>query len=212
MPTKLVGNRRMPFFRTTFRSLTRYPTRDLLVLLAGPVLVVGLLGLVSRAATPANDRMQAGVAVTAQLQHRLHELRLAAERRAEARQVAAAERATRTWANVATPSTGETVARRESRPDRKADRPRRITHRIKPNETLSTILGKEGLPPSQFTAWLSAAHKIDTFNDLQLGNAMTFAYEPDPSGLPTLRKVSYDIDKTHLIHCTFSTLSLSIVY
>lgn len=199
MPTKLVGNRRMPFFRTTFRSLTRYPTRDLLVLLAGPVLVVGLLGLVSRAATPATDRMQAGVAVTAQLQHRLHEIRLAAERRAEARQVAAAERAPRTWANVATRPTSETVARRESRPARKADRPRRITHRIKPNETLSTILGKEGLPPSQFTAWLSAAHKIDTFNDLQLGNAMTFAYEPDPSGMPTLRKVSYNIDKTSLL-------------
>ena len=187
----------MPFFRTTFRSLTRYPTKDLLVLLAGPVLALGLLGVVSRAAIPAADPMQAGAEVNAQLQRRLHEIRLAAEKRADTLRVAAAEPAAR--ADASTRTTREMVARIESRPSSTPGGLRRTTHRIKPNETLSTILRKEGLPPLQFAAWLSAAHKIDKFNDLQFGKDMTLAYEPDPSGMPTLRKVSYNIDDTSLL-------------
>lgn len=187
----------MPFFRTTFRSLTRYPTKDLLVLLAGPVLALGLLGVVSRAAIPAADPMQAGAEVNAQLQRRLHEIRLAAEKRVETLRVAAAEPAAR--ADASTRTTREMVARIESRPSSTPGGLRRTTHRIKPNETLSTILRKEGLPPLQFAAWLSAAHKIDKFNDLQFGKDMTLAYEPDPSGMPTLRKVSYNIDDTSLL-------------
>lgn len=187
----------MPFFRTTFRSLTRYPTKDLLVLLAGPVLALGMLGVVSRAAIPAADPMQAGAEVNAQLQRRLHEIRLAAEKRVEVLQVAAAEPAAR--ADASTRTTREMVARLESRPTSMPGGLRRTTHRIKPNETLSTILRKEGLPPLQFAAWLSAAHKIDKFNDLQFGKDMTLAYEPDPSGMPTLRKVSYNIDDTSLL-------------
>lgn len=187
----------MPFFRTTFRSLTRYPTKDLLVLLAGPVLALGLLGVVSRAAIPAADPMQAGAEVNAQLQRRLQEIRLAAEKRAETLRVAAAEPAAR--ADASTRTTREMVTRLESRPSSTQGSLRRTTHRIKPNETLSTILRKEGLPPLQFAAWLSAAHKIDKFNDLQFGKDMTLAYEPDPSGVPTLRKVSYNIDDTSLL-------------
>ena len=185
----------MPFFRTTFRSLTRYPTKDLLILLAGPVLVLGLLGIVSRAAIPTADPIQAGAEVNAQLQRRLHEIRLAAEQRAEALRVAAAEPATRARTDASTHTTRETVARPAPTPGGI----RRTTHRIRPNETLSTILRKEGLAPNQFAAWLSAAHKIDKFNDLQFGKDMTLAYEPDSNGLPTLRKVSYSVDDTSLL-------------
>ena len=189
----------MPLFRTTFRSLTRYPTKDLLILLAGPVLVLGLLGIVSRAAIPVADPMQAGAEVNAQLQRRLHEIRLAAEQPAEALRVAAAEPAARARTGASTHTTHETVAYLESRPAPTPGGLRRTTHRIKPNETLSTILRKEGLSPNQFAAWLSAAHKIDKFNDLQFGKDMTLAYEPDSNGLPTLRKVSYNVDDTSLL-------------
>ena len=73
--------------------------------------------------------------------------------------------------------------------------PHHIVHAIKPHETFAGILKKEGLSPQQTAAWIGAAQQRAEVRRLQVGRTITFSYEPDHNGTPTLRTVSCSINQ-----------------
>ncbi len=164
-------------------------------LLIAPILVVGFLGFVVRAASPAVDSTLAKNGVIAQLQQRLSEIRQ------------------KSVPGGDVPNSVETLPAEEppaleektvalllpSEPGAPLRKPRQIVHLIKQNETFETILKKEKLPWRQFAAWITAAQKIDELRRLQINHAIMLSYAPDQKGLPTLRTVAYSIDKRSML-------------
>ncbi len=163
-------------------------------LLIAPILAVGFLGFIVRAANPAVDPSLAKNEVTAQAQQRLSEIQQRSD----------------VLGRVETASTGT-----QPTPEEKEDTapsvlvtlpplPESVTqlgmqhhivHAIKPNETFAGILKKEGLSPQQTAAWVGAAQQRTEVRRLQVGRTITFSYEHDHNGTPTLRTVSCSIDQ-----------------
>ena len=163
-------------------------------LLIAPILAVGFLGLIVRAANPAVDPSFAKNEVTAQVQQRLNEI----QQRSDA------------LGHVETVSTGA-----QPNPEEQEDpasvvlvtlpplpesvtsigMPHHIVHSIKQNETFAEILKKEGLSPQQTAAWISAAQQRVEVRRLQVGRTITFSYESAQHGPPTLRTVSCSINQ-----------------
>ena len=163
-------------------------------LLIAPILAVGFLGLIVRAANPAVDPSFAKNEVTAQVQQRLNEI----QQRSDA------------LGHVETVSTGV-----QPNPEEQEDpasvvlvtlpplpesvtsigMPHHIVHSIKQNETFAEILKKEGLSPQQTAAWISAAQQRVEVRRLQVGRTITFSYESAQHGPPTLRTVSCSINQ-----------------
>ena len=163
-------------------------------LLIAPILAVGFLGLIVRAANPSVDPSLAKNEVTAQVQQRLNEIQQRSD----------------VLGHVEPASTGA-----QPTPEEKEDTapsflvtlpplpelvtpigmPHHIVHAIKPHETFAGILKKEGLSPQQTAAWIGAAQQRAEVRRLQVGRTITFSYEPDHNGTPTLRTVSCSINQ-----------------
>lgn len=163
-------------------------------LLIAPILAVGFLGLIVRAANPSVDPSLVKNEVTAQVQQRLNEIQQRSD----------------VLGYVEPASTGAQLT-----PEEKEDTappvlvtlpplpglvtptgtPHHIVHAIKRHETFAEILKKEGLPPQQTAAWISAAQQRAEVRRLQVGRTITFSYEPEHNGTPTLRTVSCSINQ-----------------
>ena len=77
--------------------------------------------------------------------------------------------------------------------------PYQSVYAIKPSETFAGILKKEGLSPRQTTAWINAAKQKIEVRRLQIGRTLTFSYEQDEHGAPTLQAVAYHPNKRSLL-------------
>ncbi len=167
-------------------------------LLIAPILAVGFLGLIVRAANPAVDPASAKNLVTAQVQQRLNEIQKRSDvpkrstvsghvetASTEAHSIPGED--TASSASVTRPPLSESVTPRGM--------PHHIVHAIKPNETLADILKKEGLSPQQTAAWISAAQQRAEVRRLQVGRTITFSYEPGRNERSTLRAVSCSINQ-----------------
>ncbi len=163
-------------------------------LLIAPILAVGFLGFIVRAANPAVDPSFAKNEVTAQVQQRLNEI----------------QQRSAVPGHVETISTGAHPTPEEKEdtvpavlvalpplpePVMPIGMPHHIVHAIKPNETFAEILKKEGLSPQQTAAWITAAQQRAEVRRLQVGRTITLSYEPDHNGTPTLRTVSCSINQ-----------------
>ena len=161
-------------------------------LLIAPILAVGFLGLIVRVATPAVDPSFAKNEVTAQVQQRLNEIQQRGDVLGHVETVSSIayptpEEDTAPSVLVTLPPLPEAVT--------PIDIPHHIVHAIKPNETFAGILKKEGLSPQQTAAWISAAQQRTEVRRLQVGRTITFSYEHDHDGTPTLRTVSCSINQ-----------------
>ena len=162
-------------------------------LLIAPILAVGFLGLIVRVATPAVDPSFAKNEITAQVQQRLNEIQQRSDVLGHVETVSIVayptleEEDTAPSVLVTLPPLPEAVT--------SIDIPHHIVHAIKPNETFAGILKKEGLSPQQTAAWISAAQQRAEVRRLQVGRTITFSYEHDHDGTPTLRTVSCSINQ-----------------
>ena len=164
-----------------------------------PILAVGFLGLVVRAASPAVDPALAKNGVIAQVQQRLNEI----QQRSDVPRSGLTNR-------VETALTEEqpSAARQEDSGPSAMDAPppqpgsetpghesRQSVYFIKPGETFGAILDKEGLPSKQTASWLAVAQNRDEIRRLQIGRTIAFSYEHDQKGRTILRNITYRIDK-----------------
>ena len=217
----------MEYFRGTLRALLGQQNGHVQVLIIAPILALSFLGAVVRAASSAVDHTLAQNAVIAQLQQRLSEIHhkttdsfeptlsqqelkqephqgFKKELKQELKQELGLPLESITSDEAATPveedeaPSVKVAILPSSQHDTPALELHQSVHFIKRNETLATILKKEGLPRRQTASWLTAARKMDELRRLQLGHAMTLSYDHDTSGTPTLRTVAYNINKRSL--------------
>ena len=167
-------------------------------LLIAPILAVGFLGFVVRAASPAVDPALAKNGVIARLQQRLNEI----QQRSDVPKRSAVQGNVETGSIGVRPTPeGDTVppvlVTLPPLPESvtTVGTPHHIVHAIEPNETFGSILKKEGLSPQQTAAWINAARQRVEIRRLQVGRTITLSYEPDHNGAPTLRTVSCSINQ-----------------
>ncbi len=163
-------------------------------LLIVPILAVGFLGLIVRAANPAIAPSLAKNEVAAQVQQRLSEI----QQRSDLPESSAAPGPIETASTGAhedpAPSVLVTLPSRPE-PVTRVGRPHHIVHTIQRHETFAGILKKEGLSPQQTAAWVSAARQRAEVRRLQVGRTITFSYESGHNGTPALRTVSCSLDQ-----------------
>ena len=163
-------------------------------LLIAPILAVGFLGFIVRAANPAVDPSFAKNEVTAQVQQRLNEIQQRSDVLGHVELASTVTYPTSEEKEDAAPSVLVTLP---PLPElvTPIGMPHHIVHAIKPHETFAGILKKEGLSSQQTAAWISAAQQRAEVRRLQVGRTITFSYEPDHNGMPTLRTVSCSINQ-----------------
>ncbi len=163
-------------------------------LLTAPILAVGLLGLIVRVANPAVDPSFAKNEVTAQVQQRLNEIQQRNDVLGQVEMASTGVHPTLEEKEATVPAVLVTLPPLPE-PVTPIGMPHHIVHAIKPHETFGGILKKEGLSPQQTAAWSSAAQQRVEVRRLQVGRTITFSYEPDHNGTPTLRTVSCSISQ-----------------
>ena len=163
-------------------------------LLIAPILAVGFLGFIVRAANPAVDPSFTKNEVAAQVQQRLNEIQ---QRSDVLGHVELASTVTYPTSEEKEDTAPSVLVTPPPLPDpvTPIGMPHHIVHAIKPHETFAGILKKEGLSPQQTAAWISAAQQRAEVRRLQVGRTITFSYEPDRNGMPTLRTVSCSINQ-----------------
>ncbi len=163
-------------------------------LLIAPILAVGFLGLIVRAANPAVDPSFAKNEVTAQAQQRLNEIQQRSDVLGHMETASAGAQPTPEEKEDTVPSVLVTLP---PLPESVTPigMPHHIVHAIQPNETFAEILKKEGLSSQQTAAWITAAQQRAEVRRLQVGRTITFSYEPDHNGTLTLRTVSCSINQ-----------------
>ncbi len=163
-------------------------------LLIAPILAVGFLGFIVRAANPAVDPSFTKNEVAAQVQQRLNEIQ---QRSDVLGHVELASTVTYPTSEEKEDTAPSVLVTPPPLPDlvTPIGMPHHIVHAIKPHETFAGILKKEGLSPQQTAAWISAAQQRAEVRRLQVGRTITFSYEPGHNGMPTLRTVSCSINQ-----------------
>ena len=172
-------------------------------LLIAPILAVGLLGLIVRAANPALDPASARNEVTAQAQQRLHEI----QNRTDVLNIASVQETIPQPESVLIEEKTILSGKKDASPsvllppqqDAPAREPHQIVHAIEPGETFGGILQKAGLPRQQTAAWITAAQKRDEARRLQINHTVAFSYDYDHNGTVTLQKVAYNINPRSML-------------
>ena len=189
----------MGYLRGTRRALLAHQNGQVqvLILIIAPILVLCFLGFVVRAASSAVDPTLAKNEIIAQLERRLSEIQKRADLVEEP--IWDSEVDALVQAGGEEEKSVSVVIFSPAQPDASTPEVRQTVHFIKRNETLATILKKAGLPRKQMAVWIDAARKMSELRRLQLRHAMTLSYDYDQHGNPTLRTVSYDINKRSLL-------------
>ena len=163
-------------------------------LLIAPILAIGFLGFIVRAANPAVDPSFAKNEVTAQVQQRLNEIQQRSDVLGHVEPASTVTYPTSEEKEDTVPPVLVTLPPLPE-PVTPIGTSHHIVHAIKPHETFAGILKKEGLSPQQTAAWISAAQQRAEVRRLQIGRTITFSYESDHNGTPTLRTVSCSINQ-----------------
>ena len=196
-------DRRLEYCKEILRISLGRQNGHVQALIIAPILAVSFLGFVVRAASSAVDPVLAKNRVIAQFQQRLSEIRQrndipGSDVPNSVETVPTEEQSIKQLipeGKEDAPASATVALLARSAPAAAVRKPGQSEHFIKRNETFGTILKKEGLPRSQFDAWITAAQKIDQFRRLQIDHAMTLSYDHDQKGTPTLRTVLYNIDE-----------------
>ena len=170
-------------------------------LLIAPILAVGFLGFIVRAANPAADPASAKNEVTAQVQQRLNEIQTRTNilNTAPAQEPISQPVSALIEEKAMLSGKEDASSPLPSQQDAPAREPHQVVHAIKPGETFGAILQKAGLSRQQTAAWISAAQKRDEARRLQINHTVAFSYDYGHNGTVTLQKVAYNINQRSML-------------